>query len=539
MAKQPDRNKRNSFRRLKETYNEFSIKEWLTTTNHKRVGILYIVTAVFFLIVAGSLGMLMRTQLAAPNENFLNPFTYDQVVTLHGLLMILWVLTPLGAGLANYIVPLQIGAKDLAFPRLNATSYWTYLFSGLLLVGSVFLPGGSANTGWTLYAPLNTIQFTPQPGATLAILALALFAVSVTMSSINFITTIVKNRAKGVTWTRLPIFTWSILMTMALALFAFPPLAAGLTLLTTDRIFGTVFFSSTQGGSILWDELFWFFGHPEVYIVVFPAIGIIAEVFMTFAKRPLFARKIFIIEFAAVTFLSLGVWMHHMFTTGVNYDVLQAFSITTLAISIPFEGLVLGLVLTLYKASIKLTAPMLYCLAAVFTVTLGGVTGVLQAFPVLDYAFRGTYWIVGHFHYVMAGTTLFALIAGLYYWWPKITKRKYNETFAKITFAFSFIGFNVLYFPYFFLLDMPRRISTYTITSGWASLNFDATVGAFVFGPAILLTLLNLMLSYRKNEPCEPNPWEAKEMEWTGNYSGSMPDSPDAPENAKVPERST
>jgi cytochrome c oxidase subunit I+III len=210
-----------------------------------------------------------------------------------------------------------------------------------------------------------------------------------------------------------------------------------------------------------------------------------------------------------------------MFTTGVNYSVLQAFSITTLAISIPFEGLVLSLVLTLYKANIKLKAPMLYCLAAVFTVTLGGVTGVLQAFPVLDYAFRGTYWIVGHFHYVMAGTALFALIAGLYYWWPKITKRKYNETFAKITFVISFIGFNALYFPYFFLLDMPRRVATYSVFSGWASLNFDATVGAFVFGPAILLTLLNLMLSYRKNEPCEANPWDAKEMEWTGNYSGT------------------
>jgi len=231
--------------------------------------------------------------------------------------------------------------------------------------------------------------------------------------------------------------------------------------------------------------------------------------------------------------------MHHMFTTGVSYDVLQAFSITTLAISVPFEGLVLGLVLTLYKSRIKLSAPMLYCLAAVFTVTLGGVTGVLQAFPVLDYAFRGTYWIVGHFHYVMAGTTLFALIAGLYYWWPKITKRKYNETFAKVTFAISFIGFNLLYFPYFLLLDMPRRVFTYTTTSGWASLNFDATVGAFVFGPAILLTILNLLLSYRKNTPCEPNPWDAKEMEWTGNYSGSMTDSSNSPEKTEVPERST
>lgn len=497
---------------------EFSIKAWLTTTSHKQVGILYIVTAVFFLIVAGSLGMLMRTQLAAPNETFLNPFTYDQVVTLHGLLMILWVLTPLAAGLANYLVPLQIGAKDLAFPRLNATSYWTYLFSGLLLVGTVFLPGGSANTGWTLYAPLNTLQFSPQPGATLAALALALFSVSVTMSSINFITTIVKNRAKGITWTRLPIFTWSILMTMVLALFAFPPLAAGVTLLVTDRMFGTVFFSSTAGGSILWEELFWFFGHPEVYVVVLPALGIIAEVFMTFAKRPLFARKVFIIELAAVTFLSVGVWMHHMYTTGVNYDLLQAFSITTMAISIPFEGLVVGLVLTLYKGNIKLKAPLLFCLAAVFTVILGGITGVLQAFPVLDYAFRGTYWVVGHFHYIMAGTTLFALIGGLYYWWPKIAKRNYNETFAKITFAISFIGFNALYFPNFLLLDMPRRVASYSSLTGWASLNFDATVGAFVFGPAILLTLLNLALSYRKKELSEDNPWDAKETEWTGNY---------------------
>jgi cytochrome c oxidase subunit I+III len=209
-----------------------------------------------------------------------------------------------------------------------------------------------------------------------------------------------------------------------------------------------------------------------------------------------------------------------------------------MAISVPFEGLVIGLVLTLYKSRIKLTAPVLFCLAAMFTVTLGGVTGVLQAFPVLDYAFRGTYWVVGHFHYVMAGTTLFALIAGLYYWWPKITKRKYNETFAKATFAVSFIGFNVLYFPYFFLLDMPRRVFTYTVTSGWGSLNFDATVGAFVFGPAVLLTLLNLILSYRKNEPSGPNPWEAKEVEWTGIYNGST-DLPDVPENVKEPERST
>ena len=505
---------------MKRTSQKFYLKEWLTTTNHKKIGILYIITAVIFLIIAGLLGMLMRTQLATPNESLLDSFTYNQVVTLHGLLMILWVLSPLAVGLANYMVPLQIGAKDLSFPRLNATSYWTYIFSGLLLVGSAFIPGGSASTGWTLYAPLNTIQFSPQPGATLAILALALLGVSVTLSSVNFLTTIVKDRVKGVTWKRLPLFTWSIAMTMALMLFAFPPLVAGLALLTTDRVLGTVFFSSMQGGAILWDQLFWFFAHPEVYIVVLPAMGIIAEVFVTFAKRPMFARKIFLLEMGAVTFLSVGVWMHHMFTTGVNFDVLQTFSFTTMAISVPFEGVVIGLVLTLRKGRIKLTAPLLFCLAAIFTVTLGGITGVMQAFPVLDYAFRGTYWIVGHFHYVMAGTTLFALLGGLYYWWPKITKRLYNEKLAIFTFFFSFLGFNVLYFPYFFLIDMPRRIASYAASPEWGGLNFMATVGAFVFGPAVLLTIINLILSYRKNAKSGSNPWGAKELEWTGDYSG-------------------
>jgi cytochrome c oxidase subunit I+III len=452
--------------------------------------------------------------------------------------MILWVLSPLGVGLANYIVPLQIGAKDLAFPRLNATSYFTYLFSGVLLVGSLFLPGGAANTGWTFYAPLNTVQYTPQLGATLDVLAITLLAVSVTMSSVNFITTIARNRAPGITWRRLPIFTWSILMTMALMLFAFPPLAAGTLLLASDRILGTLFFSSPEGGSILWTQLFWFFGHPEVYIVVIPAIGIIAEVFATFGKRGLFARTAFLVELGAVTFLSAAVWMHHMFTTGVNYSLLQAFSFTTLAISVPFEGVVIGLVITLYKANIKITTPFLFACGAIFTVTLGGVTGVLQAFPVLDYAFRGTYWIVGHFHYVMAGTTLFGLIAGLYYWWPKITKRMYNEKVGIATFLASLVGFNILYFPYFFMVDMPRRVSTYAIASGLPQQNFTATIGAAIFGPAFLLAIVNLLWSLRKKERCPENPWGAKEIEWTGDHriEPGEPNAPECPDVGASPE---
>ncbi|MFB3888014.1 MAG: cbb3-type cytochrome c oxidase subunit I [Candidatus Bathyarchaeia archaeon] len=499
-------------------YQGFSLKRWLTTTNHKDIGILYLVTSLYFLIIGGSVAGLIRVQLAAPNLSLLDPFKYGQSVTLHGLIMILWFLSPLAVALANYFVPKQIGAKDLAFPRLNATSYWLYAVSGVLLVVTLFLPGGTADTGWTLYAPLNTTEFSPQPGATLAALALAMLAVSVTMSSVNFITTIVRNRAKGMTWSRLPVFTWSMLMTNALMLFAFPPLAAGLVLLASDRVLGTVFFSSMQGGAILWDQLFWFFGHPEVYIVVLPAIGVIAEIIVTFTKRPLFARKLFLIELGAVTFLSVGVWVHHMFMTGISFDVRELFSFTTMAISVPFEGLVINLVLTLRRGSVRLTTPLLFALGAIFFVILGGITGVFQGFMILDYAFRGTYWVVGHFHYVMVGTTIFGLIGALYYWWPKISKKMYNEKLGKLSFYLSFLGFNLLYFPYFLLLDMPRRISVYPANPEWMPLNAAATAGALVLGPAVLLSIAVLVSSYMKGKPSPPNPWDSGENEWTGNY---------------------
>ncbi|MCW3994828.1 MAG: cbb3-type cytochrome c oxidase subunit I [Candidatus Bathyarchaeota archaeon] len=502
-------------------YQGFSIKRWLTTTDHKDIGILYIVTSIYFIIVGGSLAELVRIQLAVPSNSLLVPATYEQTVTLHGLIMILWFLSPLGVGLANYFVPKQIGAKDMSFPRLNAMSYWLYLFSGVLLLSTLFLPGGGAGTGWTLYAPLNTSLYSPQPGVTLAALAFAMLAVSVTISSINFITTILRARAKGVTWRRLPAFTWSILMTNILMLFAFPPIAAALVLLTTDRVLGTVFFSSFEGGSILWAQLFWFFGHPEVYIVALPALGIMAEVLVTFAQRPLFGKTLFVIELSAVTALSIGVWIHHMFMTGIGFDVREAFSLTTLAISVPFEGLVLNLVLTLRKGTIKLTTPMLYALGGIFFVILGGITGVFQGFIVLDYLFHGSYWVVGHFHYVMVGTAIFGLVAALYYWFPKITNKMYNEKRGKILFFISFIGFNILYFPYFFLADMPRRIESYAANPQWWPFNLTATIGALIFGPALLLTFANLIQGYRKGKGAEANPWGARETEWTGNFTGA------------------
>jgi cytochrome c oxidase subunit I+III len=500
-------------------YHGFSIREWLTTTNHKRIGILYLVTSIYFLIVAGTLAELVRVQLAVPSNTLFGAFQYGQTVTLHGLIMILWFLSPLGVALANYFVPLQIGAKDLAFPRMNALSYWIYVTSGIFLVSSVFLPGGGPDTGWTFYAPLNTSQFSPQPGVTVAALALGLLAASVTMSSINFITTILRTRRQGVTWTNMRPFAWSMLFTNILMLFAFPPLAIGIVLLTSDRVLGTVFFSSMQGGSLLWDQLFWFFGHPEVYIVALPAIGIIAEIIVTFSGRPLFGKKLFIGELAAVTALSIGVWVHHMFMTGISFDVREAFSITTMIISIPFEGIVLNLILTLRKTKLKLTTPMLFALGAIFFVIVGGITGVFQAYVVLDYAFRGTYWVVGHFHYVMVGTTIFALIGALYYWFPKITKRMYNEKIGKITFFVSFIGFNVLYFPYFFLLDMPRRISVYPANPEWWPANLTATAGALTFGPAILLSIIGLVHYFRSGKASPSNPWKSSSTEWTEEYA--------------------
>ena len=499
-------------------YKKFSLKRWLTTTNHKDIGILYLVAAVFFLLVGGLIAELMRAQLATPNGNVLSATVYPEAVTLHGLIMILWMIPGFGSALANYFVPLQIGSKDMAFPRLNSLGYWLYLFSGILLISTILLPGGGPNIGWTLYAPLNTSLRTPQIGMTLAVLALGMLSTSFMMGSVNIITTIARIRTKGVTLWRMPSFSWAVLFTQILALFAFPALVVGLVLLTTDRVFSTVFFSSIQGGAILWDQLFWFFGHPEVYIVAFPALGVLAEVIVAFARRPLFAKKIFIAEFALTTALSTYVWVHHMFLTTINFNAKTAFSITTFAISVPFEGLILGLILTLRKSAIKLTTPMLYALGAIFFIIFGGITGIFQGSVPLDYAFNGTYWVVGHFHYMIAGGSLFGLIAGLYYYFPRITKKMYNEKVGKIIFIVSFAGFNVLYFPYFLLTEMPRRIGTYALDPQWWPLNLTATVGAIIFGPAILLALVNLFYSYRKGKSCESNPWNSCSPEWTGKF---------------------
>ncbi|WP_148415714.1 cbb3-type cytochrome c oxidase subunit I [Haloferax sp. KTX1] len=492
-----------------------SIKRWFVTTNHKDVGILYIVTSLFFLVLGGVLAWLMRVQLLAPRalgEGILAPVAYNQAVSAHGLLMVFWFLSPFAFGFANYVVPLQLGAKDLAFPRLNALSYWLYLFSGILF-GVSFFQGGTFSGGWTMYAPLNVPTFTPDVGASTAVLALVLFVASVTVSSVNFLTTMHRMRAEGLTLRNLPLFSWTILLTVWMMLFAFAALLAALLVLSSDRLLGTTYFAmESPAGALLWTHLFWFFGHPEVYIVFFPALGVMAEVFQTFTGRRIVGRKWFILAMVLVAIQSFAVWMHHMFLTSINLQVKTLFMITTIGISLPFDLMVFALIYTMLKGKIRFTTPFLFVFGALLLFIIGGITGVFLGAVVLDYEFRGTYWVVAHFHYVMVGGVT-ALVGGLYYWFPKMTGRMYDEFLGKLHFAVYFVGFNLLYFPLFVAWETPRRVFDYAPElAPWHQL---ATVGGFVLGLSFLIMFYNLFKSAFAGDPAPDNPWEyATTAEW-------------------------
>ncbi len=492
------------------------LKRWLFTTNHKDVGLLYFFTSLYFGFIGGILAVLMRAQLSVPNNSLLSAVYYDQAVTMHGLIMIFWFLSPIAIGLANYFVPLQIGAKDLAFPRLNALSYWLYLAGGIMAVLSFFVPGGAANAGWTTYQPLATPGFEPGTGPTLVYLGLVLLAASVTLGSVNILTSIIWMRAPGMTLSKLPMFTWFMLFTIIAMLFAFPTLIAAFVLASTDRILGTVFFS-TAGiqPSLLWDNLFWFFGHPEVYIVLLPAFGIIANILPVFTGRPLAAKNAILVATALIVIpLSFGVWMHHMFLTGIPVALQGAFSIATIAISIPFDVITLSFVESLIRGRVKFATPMLFALGGVVLFIIGGITGVFLSSPVLDRVFRGSYFVVSHFHYVMVGAAIFGIFAGIYYWLPRLTGRMYNENLGKLHFLVSFIGFNVLYFPMSLLFDMPRRVFTYQNIGDWAVLNGLASVGAMVFAGAQIILAANLLYTWYRGPPSPPNPWNSEDLEW-------------------------
>jgi cytochrome c oxidase subunit I+III len=504
-----------------------SIRRWIVTTNHKDVGILYVVTSLFFLVFGGVLALLMRLQLWTPGADVLAPIAYNQAVSLHGLIMVFWFLSPFAFGFANYVVPLQIGAKDLAFPRLNALSFWLYLASGVLL-GISFFQGGTFSGGWTMYAPLNVPTFTPSLGGSTAILALLLFVVSVTVSSVNFLTTLHRMRAEGLTFRHLPLFTWSILLTVWMMLFAFAALLAALLILSADRLLGTTYFAATsEGGSLLWAHLFWFFGHPEVYIVFFPALGAMAEMFQTFTGRRIVGRKWFIAAMVLVALQSFVVWMHHMFLTGINLQIKTLFMATTIGISLPFDLMVFSLIYTMIKGRIRFDTPFLFAFGALLLFIIGGITGVFLGAIVLDYEFRGTYWVVAHFHYVMVGGVT-GLVGALYYWFPKITGRMYDEFLGKLHFALYFVGFNLLYFPMFAAWQTPRRVFDYAPgLTPWHQL---ATVGAFVLALSFAVMLWNLLSSLWAGDPAPDNPWAySTTAEWAVASPPPLENFPGAP----------
>jgi len=512
-----------------------TIKRWLVTTNHKDVGILYLFTALFLLVAGGVLALLFRIHLwEAGGIGFLTNTQYNQAVSVHGLLMVFWFISPFGFAFANYVVPLQIGAKDLAFPRLNALSYWFYLFSGILILLS-FFQGTTWANGWYMYAPLNVPIYNPgytlTMGGNTTILALTLFVMSVTLGSVNFLTTIHCCRAEGMGLWNMPLFTWGTLLTVWMMLFAFAALLAALILMLSDRLFLTQYLSSTaDGSSLLWAHIFWFFGHPEVYIVFFPALGIMLEVVQTFTGRRLVGRKWVIIAMVLVAIQSFLVWMHHMFLSTINLPIKTLFMATTIGISLPFDLMVFAMIYTMVKGRVRFTTPFLFVLGALLLFILGGITGVFLGAVVLDYELRGTYWVVAHFHYVMvSGVT--ALIGGLYYWWPKITGKMYDERLGKLSFAVYFVGFNLLYFPMFLAWETPRRVFHYN--EGAQLYQQLATVGAFVLALSILLVFITLAQSIRSGPDAPDNPWQfARTAEWATTSPPPLENWPNRPSYA-------
>jgi cytochrome c oxidase subunit 1 len=489
--------------------------DWVTTVDHKRIGILYIFTSVAIFLLAGIFALVVRMELARPSLGVLSEGGYNELFTMHGTMMIFLFANQVSTGLANYFVPLQIGAADVAFPRLNAMSYWLYLFGSLMVLSGFLTAGGAASAGWTGYPPLSDSQFLQGRGMDLWVMGLAIVGVASIAGALNLVVTILNLRVPGLTMFRLPLFSWGVLVTQLMILFAFPPLTAALAMLFLERNFGASFFNPAVGGSpLLWQHVFWFFGHPEVYIVIFPAFGIISEVIPVFSRKPIFGYRSMVFAFFAIFALSFGVWAHHMFTTGQVY--LPWFSLMSFLIAVPTGIKVFNWLATMWRGAISFTAAMLNALAFIVVFVIGGITGVFVASPPIDFAVNDTYYVVAHFHYVMAMALLFALLAGAFFWFPKMTGRFLSERLGKIQFWVLFVGVNLTFFPQFVLglRGMPRRIARYQPNLGWNGLNFLSTVGGFLVAVGILLFLWNVWRSLRRDMTASDDPWEGNSLEW-------------------------
>lgn len=492
------------------------IVQWLTMVNHKTIGISYITTALIFFLLGGLMALAMRLQLAQPNSTLLSNNAYNQAFTMHGTTMIFLVAMPLAIGMANYLVPLQIGARDMAFPKLNALSYWLFLLGGLFLYSSFFL-GGAPDGGWFAYAPLTEKPFSVNHGMDFWALTVLILSVSTTVGSINFIVTVNQLRAPGMTFTRIPLFPWMIVVTSVLSVFAFPSVAVAAGLLLMDRLVGTHFFNVAQGGSaLLWQHLFWFFGHPEVYILILPAFGIVSEVVPVFSGKPLFSYKTVILSGMVIGVLGFEVWAHHMFAVGMPDAAQLFFSGSSFLIAVPTGIKIFSWLATMWGGRLRFKTPMLFSIGLVAMFTIGGLSGVQQAVAPIDLEVTDTYFIVAHLHYVLFGGTIFGLFSGIYFWFPKVTGRLLDERLGVWHFWLMLIGMNVLFFPMqvLGLLGMPRRIYTYDSGMGWTAWNLASTVGAFVVALAILLFVINVILSLRRPATAGPDPWQGYTLEW-------------------------
>jgi cytochrome c oxidase subunit I len=488
----------------------------LRTTDAKQIGLMYLVTAFAFFMLGGLMALLMRAELARPGLQFLSPEQYNQLFTMHGTIMLLFFATPIVFAFANFIVPIQIGAPDVAFPRLNAFAYWLYLFGGTLAVAGFLTPSGAADFGWFAYAPLNSAINSPGAGGDMWIVGLAISGLGTILGAVNMVTTILTLRAPGMTMFRMSIFSWSILVTSLLVLMVFPLLAAALFALLADRRLGAHVFDSATNGAMLWQHLFWFFGHPEVYIVALPFFGIISEVIPVFSRKPLFGYKGMVAAMLAIAGLSMSVWAHHMFATG--QVLLPFFSFLSFMIAVPTGMKFFNWIGSMWRGHITFESPMLFAIGFLVTFLFGGLSGVLLASPPVDFHVSDTYFVVAHFHYVLFGTIVYAVYSGIYFWFPKMFGRMLDERLGKLHFWLTTIGFNMTFLVQHWLgaEGMPRRYADYLSTDGFTTLNTISTIGAFILGLSTLPFLYNVWKSYRVGELVTVNdPWGyGNSLEW-------------------------
>jgi cytochrome c oxidase subunit 1 len=506
---------------------------WIISADHKVVGNAYMITAFVFYLVGGLMATVMRTQLARPDSTLVSNNTFNQLFTLHGTIMLLFFLGSFAFGLANYLVPLQIGARDMAFPRLNQLSYWLYLTAGLVTLSGAFTSEGAANFGWFAYTPLSDSVRSPGLGGDLWIVGVALVGFSGILTAVNIITTVITMRAPGMTMFRMPLFTWNMVVVSVLVLATFPVLTAAGVMLFADRHFGGHIFDASHGGvPILWQHLFWFFGHPEVYILILPYFGVITEIVSTSARKPVFGYRAMVHATMAIGALSFGVWAHHMYATGLV--LLPYFAVLTMAIAVPTGVKFFNWIGTMWGGQLRFDSALLFAIGFLTTFVMGGVTGVMLASPSIDLHVTDSYFVVAHFHYVLFGGGVFALFAGIYYWFPKFTGRRLHEGWGYAQFIPMFVGFHMTFFVQHVLgaQGMPRRTASYTAADGplWANLNLISSIGAFILAASTLPFLWNVYRTLRRGERADANPWDGGTLEWWapsppphGNFTTPLP----------------